>query len=202
LENKNEFYRDLVLRARAGDERALIELFEALKPMVNSIARRYFLHGGDQADLTQEGMIGLYKALQNYDTSANQPFYPYAKKCVSSQVISAVRHSMTLKSTPLNEYASLSQLAFEDEDEDDGVSGEELTPSEELTPDETLEQRERSAELSREVKKVLSEFELSVLKLFLAGYSYKFIANTLDKNEKSVDNAIVRIKSKLKFLEK
>ncbi len=198
MENKNEYYRELILLARNGEEVAQTKLFEELKPMVNSIARRYFLYGGDQADLVQEGMIGLYKALLNYDAGSSQPFYPYAKKCVSSQVISAVRHSMTLKCSPLNEYASLSQFAISEdgEDEDSGI------PSEDLTPDETLEQRESSEELTREVKKVLSEFELSVLKLFLAGFSYKIIANKLDKNEKSVDNAIVRIKNKLKFLEK
>ncbi len=196
MENKNEYYRELILLARSGEESSQTKLFEDLKPMVNSVARRYFLYGGDQSDLIQEGMIGLYKALLNYDTDSAQPFYPYAKKCVASQVISAVRHSMTLKSTPLNEYASLSQFAINEDGEDEGI------PSEDLTPDETLEQRERRKELTREVKKVLSEFELAVLKLFLAGYSYKIIANRLDKNEKSVDNAIVRIKNKLKFLEK
>ena len=197
LENKNEYYRDLILLARSGDEYSLTRLFEELKPMVNSVARRYFLNGGDQSDLVQEGMIGLYKALQNYDADSTQPFYPYAKKCVMSQVISAVRHSMTLKSSPLSEYASLSQFAIGDDEEDN-----EGIPSEDLTPDQTLELRERNAELSRQVRKVLSEFEWTVLKLFLAGYSYKFIANQLDKNQKSVDNAIVRIKNKLKFLEK
>ena len=197
MENKNEHYRDLILQARKGDEYSLTQLFEELKPMVNSIARRYFLNDGDQSDLVQEGMIGLYKALQNYDTSTDMPFYPYARKCVMSQVISAVRHSMTLKSSPMFECASLSQFPISDDEED-----KEGIPSEDLTPDQTLELRECNAELSRKVRSVLSKFEWAVLKLFLAGYSYKFIANQLDKNQKSVDNAIVRIKSKLKFLEK
>ncbi len=195
--NKNEYYKELVLKSRSGDDASLICLFEDLKPMVNQVARRYFLTGGDQSDLIQEGMIGLYKALQHYDIDSGQPFFPYAKRCVKSQVISAVRHDMALKSTPLALSSSLTELTFEDDDETDiGI------PSDELTPEEKLERRENAVELDRMIHSVLSEFEWSVLKLFLAGCSYKFIANRLDKNEKSVDNAIMRIKNKLKFLEK
>ncbi len=196
MQDKNEYYRELVARARAGDEDGLTTLFAELKPMVNGVARRYFLNGGDQSDLVQEGMIGLYRALQNYDLDSTQPFYPYARKSVVNQVISAIRHSMALKNSPLIEYFSLSQLADGEESE-----GGELA-SEDLTPSEIFELRERRAELYQRIRAVLSEFEWQVLKLFLAGYSYKIIANRLDKNEKSVDNAIVRIKSKLKFLEK
>lgn len=196
MQDKNEYYRELVIRARAGDEESLTELFTELKPMVNGVARRYFLNGGDQSDLVQEGMIGLYRALQNYDIESTQPFYPYARKSVLNQVISAIRHGMALKNSPLIDSFSLNQI----------TSGEEsdatVLASEELTPSEIFELRERREELYKKIRAVLSEFEWQVLKLFLAGYSYKIIANQLDKNEKSVDNAIVRIKNKLKFLEK
>ena len=193
MDNNN---KELLRAAKGGDASSLEKLFLDLKPMVNSVARRYFLNGGDQADLVQEGMVGLYKAFLNFDINSDLPFYPYAKKCVSSQVISAVRSSMALKNTPLTDYTSLSRFALNEEDDSEGY------PSEERTPEQILEERERGRELSSIIKKVLSDFEWNVLKLFLKGYSYKNIAIELDKNEKSIDNAIVRIKSKLKFLEK
>lgn len=193
--NKNENLRILLLDAKAGDESSLEQLFEEFKPMVNSVARRYFLNGGDQSDLVQEGMVGLYKAFLNYDITQDIPFSAYAKKCIVSQVISAIRASRALKNMPLLDYTSLSQIAFSDEDN-------EGYPSDDLTPEERLEALERGQELSNSIREHLSAFEWQVLKLFLSGYSYKYMANFLDKNEKSIDNAIVRIKNKLKFLEK
>lgn len=196
VKNKDDDYRLLLLEAKAGNEASLERLLDELKPMVNSIARRYFLNGGDTADLVQEGMVGLYKAFLNYDITLDSPFYPYAKRCVASQVISAVRSSMAQKNSPLSEYTSLSQFALNEEEDTEGF------PSEDQTPEEIFENREHNIELSKSIKKSLSDFEWQVLKLFLAGYSYKYIAKQLDKNEKSIDNAIVRIKSKLKYLEK
>lgn len=196
MQDKNEHYLTLVLRAREGASDDMALLFDELKPMVNSVARRYFLVGGDQADLVQEGMIGLYKALQNYDPNSAVPFYLYARRSVQNQVISAVRRSMTLKNSLLSEAASLCAVLDSAEDAEGALASDSPTPA------ETLEERERLEELNRAVRAALSDFEWQVLKLFLAGYSYKFIANQLDKNQKSVDNAIVRIKSKLKFLEK
>ncbi len=193
---KNNYYRLLLLEAKAGDEAKLEILFNELKPMVASVARHYFLNGGEEADLIQEGMIGLYKAFLSYDITKDYPFYPYAKKCVSSQVISAVRSSLALKNSVLREYVSLSDFNINEADDTEGFRSSEETPA------EIFERRERANELSRAIKEVLSVFEWRVLELFLAGESYKNIAKILDKKPKSIDNAIVRIKSKLKFLEK
>ncbi len=194
--DKNSYYRLLLLDARAGDTASLERLFDELKPMVNSVARRYFLNGGDQADLVQEGMIGLYKAFLSYDITEDKPFLAYAKKCVVSQVISAVRSSLALKNSFLSEYISLSDFNLNEAEDTEGI------PSTEATPEDVLERREDSRELSTQIRQHLSEFEWRVLGLFLAGLSYKNIADRLDKNTKSIDNAIVRIKNKLKFLEK
>ena len=197
---KNDYYRLLLLQAKAGDNQSLDKLLNEFKPMVTRVARSYFLNDRDQADLVQEGMIGLYKAFLNYDILSDTSFYSYAYTCVYRQIISAVRSSLNQKNAPLSTYLSLEAQNEMLNDDDNEVELE--FPSQELTPEQVYDLRERKKELYEKIKKELSEFELKVLKLYLQGKSYKDIANQLDKNEKSIDNAIVRIKSKLKFLEK
>lgn len=197
---KNDYYRLLLLQAKAGDNQSLDKLLNEFKPMVTRVARSYFLNDRDQADLVQEGMIGLYKAFLNYDILSDTSFYSYAYTCVYRQIISAVRSSLNQKNAPLSTYLSLEAQNEMLDDDDNEVELE--FPSQELTPEQVYDLRERKKELYEKIKKELSEFELKVLKLYLQGKSYKDIANQLDKNEKSIDNAIVRIKSKLKFLEK
>ena len=193
---KNNKLRLLLLRAKAGDNDSLEELFETFKPMVTRIARGYFLNDREQADLIQEGMIGLYKAFLNYDITTQKSFYAYAYTCVYRQIVSAVRNSLSQKNIPLSYYISIDE---ENEDEEDNEFD---FPSEELTPEQVFDLRETKDELIKTIKEALSDFEFEVLKYYLYGKSYKDIANKLDKNEKSVDNAIIRIKTKLKFLEK
>lgn len=197
---KNDYYRLLLLQAKAGDNQSLDKLLNEFKPMVTRVARSYFLNDRDQADLVQEGMIGLYKAFLNYDILSDTSFYSYAYTCVYRQIISAVRSSLNQKNAPLSTYLSLEAQNEMLDDDDNEVELE--FPSQELTPEQVYDLRERKKELYEKIKKELSEFELKVLKLYLQGKSYKDIANQLDKNEKSIDNAIVRIKNKLKFLEK
>ncbi len=199
-------YTDLVARARNGDEAALEEIMVSLKPMVNKLARGYFLTNGDNSDLIQEGLIGLYKAILSFvDSQSN--FISYAYTCVRRQMITAVRTSLNKKNIPLSSYIGIGAQGgliidkpnTEDGEEDDF---EYMIPSEELTPEERVMLAERNAELNKVIHENLSEFERKVLAAYLNGESYKQIAKLLDKNEKSIDNAIVRIKSKLKFLEK
>lgn len=197
--------RLLLLQARAGDSRALDELMTSLRPMVTRIARGYFLTNGDSSDLIQEGMLGLYKAFLNYNLDSPVSFDAYAAICIRRQVISAVRSSLSKKNMPLNQYIGIGAqggLIVEhpeqfDEDED----FEFPLPSEELSPEERVVLYERTRELQERIKSVLSDFELQVLRQYLHGASYREIAKSLDKNAKSIDNAIMRIRTKLKFLE-
>ena len=198
--------RELIKRAREGNDDALEELLITLKPMVYRLARGYFLTNGDSADLIQEGMIGVYKAFLSYDLNSDVSFSSFASTCVRRQMISAVRISLSKKNLPLNQYVGIGVqggLIIENDNiestEDDEF--EYMIPSLELTPEERMLLHERNVELRKYIKENLSEFEQHVLKLYLEGESYKQIAKLLDKNEKSVDNAIVRIKSKLKILE-
>ena len=202
----NDDYKQKLAKARDGDEDAIEEIMLSLKPMVNRLARGYFLTNGDSADLIQEGLIGLYKAILSFNLDGEVSFPTYAATCVRRQMISAVRTSLNKKNLPLNSYIGIGAqggLLMDNphEDEFDDEEIEYMIPSEELTPEERLELIDRNNELNRRIEEALSEFERNVLTLYLNGESYKQIAKLLDKNEKSIDNAIVRIKSKLKFLE-
>ena len=193
--------RLLLLQARAGNTRALDELMSDLKPMVTTIARGYFLTNGDTADLIQEGMIGLYKAFLNYDLNSKVSFDTYASICIRRQMISAVRASLSQKNQPLNQYIGIGAqggLILESGDPDLEYN---TLKSDELSPEERVMLVERTRELKKRIKEALSDFELEVLKKYLTGASYREIAKSLDKTEKSIDNAIMRIKNKLKFLE-
>ena len=200
-------YSALLPKAREGDEVALEKIMLSLKPMVNRLARGYFLTNGDNADLIQEGMIGLYKAILNYKLDSEVSFVTYASTCVRRQMISAVRVSLNKKNLPLSSYIGIGGqggLIVENIDSQEGEDDEieYAIPSEDLTPEERVMLIERNAELKKRIDEALSGFEKEVLAHYLNGESYKQIAKLLDKNEKSIDNAIVRIKSKLKFLEK
>lgn len=201
--SKIDEQRLLLLEARAGNGVALDKLMESLKPTVTRIARGYFLTNGDSSDLIQEGMIGLYKAFLNYNLDSPVTFEQYASTCIRRQVISAVRASLNQKNLPLNKYIGIGAqgglMVRQNEENDDDY--EYVLPSEELTPEEKVLLIEHTQELQKKIKETLSDFELAVLNRYLRGESYKEIATSLDKNEKSIDNAIMRIKSKLKFLE-
>ena len=203
----NEEYIAKLKKARNGDDVAIEDIMLALKPMVSRLARGYFLTNGDSADLIQEGMIGLYKAMLSFNLDGDISFPAYAATCVRRQMISAVRSSLNKKNLPLNSYIGIGvqgglimDKLNESDSEDDEM--EYMIPSEELTPEERVVLYERNLELQNRISESLSEFEQRVLEFYLNGESYKQIAKLLDKNEKSIDNAIVRIKSKLKFLEK
>ena len=194
---------DLVLlnQARAGNEASLETLIDKYKPIVSGIARGYFLIGGDTDDLIQEGMIGLYKAIQNYKENNKSKFSTYAYHCIKHQVQSAVRSSLSNKNSPLNAYLSISNqgmllIGNENEDEIDEEHGIFLA-SGEPSPEEKFFEQERKLEITNAVKKQLSDFEYKVLKLYLKGYSYLDIAQKLQKDNKSIDNAITRLKQKL-----
>ena len=193
--------RMLLLRARAGDNVALEELLNSFRPMVNRIARGYFLNNGDEDDLAQEGMIGLYKAFLTYDISGNVSFNTFAYLCIKRQVMQTVRSSLSAKNAPLNNYLSIDPFGSinvgggEDEEET-----EFYIPSDSPNPEDNVIKKERLNELSNQIKQALSEYEYKVLSLYLKGFSYKQISLALDKNTKSVDNAIERIKDKLQFL--
>ena len=190
---------ELVKEMKSGEVGAEEELFSRFKPMVSSVARSYILLGSELDDLIQEGMIGLYKACQNYSQNSSASFKTFAYLCIKRQIQSAVKHANRQKNKILNSYVSLdSQGGYKTgEGEEEALL---ILPSSILTPDDEMIEKENYEEILDKIKRALSPLELKVLTLYLKGNSYQTISKMVGKNTKSVDNSLHRIKNKLEFL--
>ena len=194
----------LIMRARADEEDCLNELINRYKPLVSSIARAYFLVGGDTDDLIQEGMIGLYSALLQYDAGEQASFKTFATLCIRRRVQSAIKGALRLKNQPLNNSLALnnqgmlvvSKPAEEDGEDEEGI----YVVSNDLTPEEELLNKEQFESTAAEIKSVLSEAEYKVLVYYIKGMSYAGIAERTGFSLKAIDNALSRIKGKLAHL--
>ena len=193
---------EYVLRARNGDDAACEYILNKYKPMVRSISRAYFLLGGDREDVVQEGMIGLYRAVCTYhspsETDSAQEgagFETYANICVRRQIYSAIKAAARQKHMPLNDYISLNSGADASSIEAAG-SQEPLTGQ--MNPEEIIINREARDILREKINGKLSKFEKNVLEQYLKGGTYEEIGMLLGKESKSIDNALQRIKKKLK----
>lgn len=176
---------ELVKQAAAGSEPAMDYLFEKYKDMVKKQARSFYMPGADAEDLVQEGMIGLYHAICGYREEKGSSFSAFAHMVVNRQVMTAVKTANRLKNQPLNEYVSLD---FEEKDEKN------------CNPEKIMIDKESISVLQYELVRGLSPMEKKVFELACKGYGYKEIAKQLHKTPKSVDNALVRIKSKYRKL--
>ena len=157
-----------------------------------------YLLGGETDDLIQEGMIGLFKAVQDYDVDQEASFFSFARLCVTRQLYSAIEASNRKKHSPLNSYISL----YERED-GEGSLIDTMESGHETNPEELLVSQEHAKLLEERLEKDLSELERRVLYLHLMGTDYKTIAKLLDRSPKTIDNALQRIKGKMqKILEK
>lgn len=154
------------------------------KFLVTIISRKYFLLSGEKEDLIQEGMIGLYKAIRHFSEEKGS-FKSFAKTCIENQIVEAIRKTNRQKNMILKGSISL---------EKDGV--ENLLPTENL--EEYLIEKENKQERFRKINELLTSLEKKVLEKYLDGFSYNQISQTLNISSKSVDNAITRIKIKLK----
>lgn len=186
---------ELIILLREGDTRAEECLYERYKQVVRAKVRPYFLVGADHEDLVQEGMLGLYKAVCDYKFDKNASFRSFSELCITRQMITAIKRASRKKHTPLNTYISLNRPLSEQDNErtlldmlsNIGVSD----------PEEMLIHRENMESISVHIKELLSKFERTVLRLYLEGLPYQNIAQQLNKNPKSIDNAIQRVKKKL-----
>ena len=171
-----------------GEGEALEYLLNKYKNFVRAKARSYFLIGADHEDIVQEGMIGLFKAIQNYQADKETSFRTFASLCIDRQLYSAVQNSNRQKHQPLNSYVSLS-----DENESDHLEG-----SWSEDPEALIIDQESTRTLEREITKVLSPMENKVLDYYLRGYGYVKIAEIMGKTPKSIDNALQRIRGKIR----
>ncbi len=176
--------------AVSGDENALNHLIARYRNYVYKCATSFFVSGGDREDIVQEGMIGLYKAIKDFNPALYSSFSAFAAVCIRRQIISAVKASTRKKHIPLNSYISLSGS----NNENDEVASNENEPL------SVMLDKEYKTGVSVKISKILSKFELKVLYCYLDGMSYSDISKAVGKDTKAVDNAICRIKKKLLFL--
>ena len=199
---KNAKDEELAQMAQNGDDAAQEHLLNKYKSLVRAKSRAYFLIGADTEDIIQEGMIGLYKAVRDYNEERNASFRSFAELCVNRQMITAIKAATRQKHQPLNSYVSLNKPVYEEESEQTYMDFLQSGSDSMLNPEALLIGQENKSFLEDQMVKNLSSFETRVLMLYLQGRSYFEIARVLDKPEKSIDNALQRVKKKLeKFLE-
>lgn len=190
---------ELILRLRDGEENITDYIMDKYKNLVKSKAKSMYILGADSDDLIQEGMIGLFKAVRDYDSGRDASFFTFADLCISRQMYTAVQASRRQKHVPLNSYISLySHVASKKGQEEEAELVNILAARAELNPEEMVIDRENVENLERTIERELSTFEKEVLDLHLTGMGYVQIAKVLGKDEKSADNALQRIKGKLK----
>ena len=190
---------ELILHLRDGDENIIDYIMEKYKDLVKNKAKSMYILGADNDDLIQEGMIGLFKAVRDYDSGRDASFFTFADLCISRQMYTAVQASGRKKHTPLNSYISLySHVASGNGQGEDVELVSFLASKAELSPEEMMIDKENVENLEKTIERELSTFEKQVLDLYLTGMSYVQIAKVLGKDEKSADNALQRIKGKLK----
>ena len=192
---------DLIRKAKQGDETSLELLLAKFKPLAFKIARKYFLAGQDEEDLYQEAMIGLFKAEQSFNEAAGQDFKSFATLCINRQIQTAVKNSNRKKNKILNESISLNNQGgidvYESDDEEQLYF---IIPSSSPLPDDELIYKEKVDEIKNAIDQKLSTYERKVLSLYLKGLSYKEMGQILEKETKSIENCLSRIKSKLSYL--
>ena len=185
----------LVRRARGGDQQAMDQIISRYRGFVRLKASAYFLAGGDSEDLIQEGLIGLFKAVRDYRPEREASFRSFAELCVTRQIITAIKTAARNKHSPLNTYVSFSNTRAGSEQE---TTLADVLPDDPVT--DPINQAISTEELTSLVEclgRVLSPLESQVLAMYLEGRSYEEVAERLECNPKSVDNALQRVKRKV-----
>ena len=188
---------ELIVLFRDGDQEAMEKLLNKYKEMVLRKAKSMYILGGDSDDLIQEGMLGLFKAVRDYDCGRDASFRTFAQLCVTHQLYTAVKASSRKKHLPLNTAISLSRPVREDGEEDEEFL-DCLEADASSNPEVYLIGQEEIERLEEKIEKELSPLEKQVLELHLTGMGYVEIAHVLNRDEKSTDNALQRIRTKLK----
>lgn len=178
--------KELILRIRKGDVQAVELLMEKYKGLVNKLSRVFFIKGGDIEDIAQEGMIALYNAVLTYNIDGNTAFTTYATSCIKNRILDCVKSSNTQKHKALSDSVPMSVL------DDKNISG--------LSPEEIAINAEEKDYLRAVIDEGLNPTERAILDCYFDGMSYQSIADKIGKNAKYVDNALQKIRKKLKTL--
>ena len=190
---------EIVCRIQNGDQPAIDYLLEKYKYLVRNKAKALYLIGGDKDDLIQEGMIGLYKAVRDYQLGKDNSFFNFADLCISRQIYSAIKASNRKKNIPLNTYISLDTPAYGEssEAEEKETLVDIIHQKYVSNPEELVIDKENTSMIEYELVRRLSDLEKRVLSLYMQDLKYVQIAEVLGKEPKTVDNALTRIKTKL-----
>lgn len=186
---------EMVEQIHHGNSDVLEHLITKFQPIVRMKARTYFIIGGDREDIVQEGMIGLYKAIRDYRPDRLSSFKVFAELCITRQIITAIKTATRQKHIPLNTSISLDKPMYDEDQERtllDIIAGSKLDD-----PEDLMIHKEKFSFMEAEMNKVLSALEKEVLTLYLEGQSYREISEALNRQVKSIDNALQRIKRKL-----
>ncbi|GFP77889.1 RNA polymerase factor sigma-70 [Clostridium zeae] len=186
---------EVVIRAKKGNTNAQEYLINKYENFVKTKAKSYFLIGADKEDIYQEGMIGLYKSIRDFNPEKLTSFKAFAELCVTRQIITAIKTATRQKHIPLNTYVSLNKPIYDEESDRtllDVLAGLKITD-----PEELIISKEEMTHIEKEMGRVLSDLEMEVLMSYLDGKSYQEIACDLDRQAKSIDNALQRVKRKL-----
>lgn len=184
--------RELIENFRNGDSQIVDFIMEKYKGLVLKNAKQMFILGADNDDLIQEGMIGLFKAVQDYDLNIENSFYNFANLCISRQIYSAIEASHRKKHSPLNSYVSI----YTEEGHMQQIDALQQECELQSDPEKLMLERESKEQIEKQLYNEMSELEKRVFYLHVRGEDYKTIASLLDKTPKTIDNALQRIKAK------
>ena len=187
----------LVLRARNGDDAAMDALIRRYTGFVRLKSSSYFLAGGDSEDLVQEGLIGLYKAVRDFRADKETSFRSFAELCVTRQIITAIKTATRFKHAPLNTYVSFSHTPAGQESEGECTLGDALPGPGVDDPAICVISTEELQSLVFTLGSGLSQLEADALRLYLEGESYEQMAEDLECDTKTIDNALQRVKRKI-----
>ncbi|WP_026528755.1 RNA polymerase sporulation sigma factor SigH [Butyrivibrio sp. VCD2006] len=194
----NETDEELITRLRDGESDVTDYIMNKYKNMVRTKAASMYILGADKDDLIQEGMIGLFKAVRDYDPGRDASFKTFADLCISRQMYTAIQASNRKKHAPLNGYISLYAKMDNPEDDMEFSLDQVLEDMNDMDPESMVIDKENTRDIEEFIENGLSSFEQAVLELHLTGMSYTEIARVLGKDEKSTDNALQRLKTKIK----
>lgn len=189
---------ELIERLRGGDSAVMDYICVKYKNLVRSKAKSMFILGSDNDDLIQEGMIGLFKAVRDYDSGRDTSFTTFADLCVSRQMYTAVQASRRQKHIPLNTYVSLYGDLTDQGNAEEQKLVDSLEDRTKPNPEEVFLDKERVEYLENVIENELSSFEKQVLDLYMTKMSTSQIAKVLGREEKSTDNALQRLKAKIR----
>lgn len=183
----------LVVKAQKGNKDAQEFILKKYKNLVKSNARKFHINGADSEDLIQEGMIGLYKAIRDYDKSKGIYFHVFAKVCISRQIMTAVSAANRRKHSPLNDYISLNASTEGEDGSLENVLENQTTRG----PEEIFIEKEDSKNLRKAIEQVLTKKEIKIVDLYLQGYTYAQMSEIIGISDKGISSAISRAKKKL-----